>query len=326
MTERRVTVAVRGEPPATLVLRETQFGPVVSDGMLLHADRPVALQWVGHRASDDISALLGLMRAESFEAARESLAPFAVPGQTMVVVEAGPHGRAGRVIAAHLPRRANAPMPGLVCAPETMWALHDLVAGTQFYEVGDGIVASANDRPAETSVPVGFFFAPPERVHRLRDLLQREGLTLDDVRALPLDVLHPRALALRDALLARAPARQTEAMRVLAAWDGRYEASSRGALVFEVLVASLARRLIDKPTLRVFGTIWTGRLLVADRILDAPDSAVRAALAAAGRALRRYRNWGGVHRMALRHPLAALPVVGGRYASPATRPMAATTR
>ena len=138
MTERREQVGVKGQSPVTIVLQETRFGPVVSDCMLLRSPRPTALQWVGHHPSDEMTALLGLMRAQTWEAFRTSLGSFAVPGQTMVAVEAGPHGRAARVIAAHLPRRENAPMPGLVYPPEAMWALDDLVSGTDFFSVGEG--------------------------------------------------------------------------------------------------------------------------------------------------------------------------------------------
>ena len=316
VTERREQVPVRGRAPATIVLRETRFGPVVSDGMLLRADRPLALQWVGHRASDEMTALLGAMRAQTWEAFRAALGSFAIPGQTMVAVEAGPDGRAGRVIAAHLPRRENVPMPGLVHAPGAMWALDDLVMGTDFFSVGDQPVVSANDRPSDTTVPVGFFFAPPERMERLRSLLRHERVTPAEMRALPLDLLHPRALAMRDALLARMAPDGSEVRRVLAAWDGRYDAGSEGALVFEVMVAALARRLIRRRTREALSVIWTGRLLIAGRLVEAPPAAMRAAVAKAARARRRYRCWGGAHQISLRHPLAALPGVGRAYARP----------
>ena len=54
--------------------------------------------------------------------------------------------------------------------------------------------------------------------------------------------------------------------------------------------------------------------MLAQRIADAPQPAMRAALREAARVLRRYRSWGAAHRLSLRHPLAALPLVGRRYA------------
>ena len=79
MTERQEVVRVRGRPPVTLTLRETRFGPVVSDGLLFKSRRPMALRWVGHRASDEMSAMLGVMHARSMGrsfAPRSAASPF----------------------------------------------------------------------------------------------------------------------------------------------------------------------------------------------------------------------------------------------------------
>ena len=319
MTEREATIHVRGRPPVTRRLRETRFGPVVSDGMLMRSKRPVALRWVGHRASDEITCLLGVMRARDRTEFRAALRPFAVPGQTMLVVEAGPQGRASRVIAAHLPRRPNQPMAALVCPPGEAWPLDDLVfaADTDMAEVG--ALVSANDQPAPLPVPAGFFFSLPERAGRLRDLLRGPAVTAADMRAAQADLLQPRSLALRDVLLAKLPAppRQCQAAwTALAAWDGRYDTESAGALVFEATVAAIARRMIPRPTLALLTAIWSGRAIVADRVQHASPDAVAAGLRRAAHLLRRFGSWGAVHRLSLRHPLAALPVVGRWFAEP----------
>lgn len=315
ITERQEVVPVRGRPPVVLRLRDSRFGPVVSDGILLRSDRPLALRWVGHRPSDEMTAMLGVMRARDLDEFRAALGGFAVPGQTMVAVEAGPAGRAARVVAAHLPRRANAPMPRLVCAPDEIWSLDDLLPGTAFPAVEDGIVASANDRPGATPVPVGFFFSPPDRVRRLRALLdQASPVGPEAMRAMQLDVAQPGALALRDAFLSRLPpSPRCAAARALAGWDGSYDVGSQGALAFEALVGALARRVVPARTLVLLSAIWSGRALIAQRIAEAPPQALAAALRDADRVLRRRRTWGGAHRLALRHPFAALPLVGRWY-------------
>ncbi len=320
MQVREETISVRGGPAVTLRLRETRFGPVVSDGMLLRSRRPLALRWVGHRASDELSCLLGVMRARDRAEFRSAMRPFAVPGQTMLVVEAGGQGRAGRVIAAHLPRRANRPMASLVCAPGEVWSFDDLVhaADTDMAEAGP--LVSANDQPAGLPVPAGFFFSLPERARRMGALLDRPLVSAADMRALQADLLQPRSLALRDVLLARAgaaPARCRPAREALAAWDGRYDTESAGALVFEMMVAAIARRMIPKRELDTLGAIWSGRAIVADRVQHATPAMVAGGLRAGGRALRRFGTWGNVHRLGLRHPLAALPMVGRWFSEPA---------
>lgn len=151
----------------------------------------------------------------------------------------------------------------------------------------------------------------------MRALLETSDLPRPaDMRALQLDVMQPAALALRDALLPRLhpSVRQQDAARVLANWDGSYDRDSAGALMFEVVASGLARRLIPKNKLAVLSAIWSGRALMAQLIIGTPpaalETALKVALREAGRALRRYHRWGGVHRLELRHPLAALPGVG----------------
>ncbi|HYZ63331.1 MAG TPA: penicillin acylase family protein, partial [Acetobacteraceae bacterium] len=320
MTEREETIPVRGRPPAVVRVRETRFGPVVSDGMLLRSARPFALRWVGHAASDEITAMLGAMRARSLEELRAAMDGFAVPGQTMVAVEAGPAGRATRVIAAHLPRRANGPASGLVTARDQAWDLGDLVRAARLPQPEGDIVASANDRPADTPVPVGFFFSPRDRVRRILSLLEAATpVTAAAMRAMQLDVVHVEALSLRDKLvpLLRPTRRDLEVIRVLAEWDGAYDADSPGALAFETLVGALARRMVPEESLTLLTAVWTGRALIAERIAEAGPEIMQAALRDAARALRRYRNWGGAHLLTLRHPLALLPAVGRWFAYPA---------
>jgi penicillin amidase len=237
----------------------------------------------------------------------------------MVGVEAG--GRAGRVIAAHLPRRENGPAAGLIHDPGRVWELDDLVPAADFPSLSEEIVVSANDRPPDTPVPIGFFFSPQHRMRRLWALLEEAApVTAATMREVQLDVVQDGVLNLRDALLARLPAKDAT-VQVIAAWDGAYGTESRGALAFEALAGALARRRIPQPKLDLLSAIWTGRALIAQHVAGAPEAVFTAALQETARVLRRYRTWGSVHRLALRHPLAMLPVVGRWFAGPSL-PMA----
>jgi len=185
-----------------------------------------------------------------------------------------------------------------------------------------GFVASANDRPPDgaegPAVPVGFFFSPAERVRRMRDLLGgTELLGPEDMVALQADVRPPNAPKLRDLLLARVGPADGSAIAALRAWDGSYLSESAGALVFEVMLAELAARLGRSGAVAATTTVWTTRLLLAEDIAATSDAQLRpalhAAVQAAGRALRRYRYWGAMHRMRMRHHLGALPLLGRRF-------------
>lgn len=319
--ERDTTIRVRGGRDRVLKLRETELGPIISDGLVLRSRRPLALAWVGHRATDEMGAMLGVMRAASGAEFRTALGTFGIPAQNMIYAEAG--GRVGHLLAARLPRRPSADPADLVAHPDQATEWREL-AGTEelphWPDPDEGFVASANDRPAAGAIPVGFFFSPSDRVKRLRELLAGERkLNIEDLIASQLDVLGEGALRLRDMLLS-AIQPETEhfrAARALRTWDGSYGVDSEGAAAFELTLAAVADDLGKGGAFRPFQGVWTTRSLIAEEIGRTEASrlvaSVAKALDHADRELRRHGNWGGLHRLRLRHQLGAAPLIGRRF-------------
>jgi penicillin G amidase len=186
----------------------------------------------------------------------------------------------------------------------------------------EGFVASANERPVGEGPPVGWFFSSGRRAARMRALLADGAVSVAALCRLQMDVMDPSALPLRDAVLRllgqrRRPALRLRALRALAAWDGGYGADSAGALVFEVVVARLARALRPAPLRAVDAAGWTARALFAGDLAAAPPEPLRRpaerGLAAAARLLARHGAWGGVHRARPAHHLAAVPGLRRRF-------------
>jgi penicillin amidase len=320
-TTREETIRVRWSRPRRLRLRETAIGPVVSDGTLLRNERPLAMRWVGHRASDELTAMLGVLRARDWPQFRAALDGFALPGQTMVFAAAD--GRVGQLIAAHLPPRSGDP-PDLALAPDRAWPPERLDSSADLpasVDPPEGFIASANARP--DGAVVGFFFAPGDRLARLRDLLGgRDRLDIAALRRLQQDVRQPGVLPLRDRLLGLLRPRDPREQAVcdaLAQWDGSYAAGSRGALLFEALFGGIVRGLGLGGELALYESIWTSRRLLADAIARADPEALRRHAAHALRRLARLprgKTWGDVHRFRLGHAFAAIPLLGRRFRLP----------
>jgi penicillin amidase len=316
LSERVVDIPVRGAAVRTLRLRETPFGPVVSDGLLMRNEKPLALRWIGHRASDELSAMLGVMRARNFAGFRDALRGFAVPGQTMICADSD--GRVGKVLAVHMPRRRPVPAD-IVVQPENAWDFSDVADGSEmpvWSDPADGVVASANDRPDRGEITVGYFFSPPDRVMRLRALASAPGLRAEsDMRALQQDVRHEGALTARDGLLAFGPALPADFAQAWREWDGEYSVGSTGALAHELLMGYLMQRVFPEP--HGFSAVWGTRLLLLQSLLERPRDEVRRALEEAGREAargwRRWRSWGRVHRYRPAHHFGAAPVLGRRF-------------
>ena len=324
LTERYETIRVRGASPRRIRLRESSFGPVVSDGVLLRNASPIALRWVGHQPSDELSSMLALARARNWQEFCDALAGFALPGQNMLY--AGTDGRVGQLLAAHLPRRGTSRPPDLVADAARGSEWDDLATGRDLpveIDPAEGFVASANNRPAGAAIPIGFFFSPPDRVSRLRTLLGgAEKIAAADLQQLQQDVLQSSALGLRDFFLHRLdrrdrPAAQRRVLEALGGWDGSYASDSRGAAAFELLFAHVAAQLSLESRLAPYQAVWTTRHLLRREIAALPEprlkEALETALAATARRQLRLRDWGAMHRLRLRHLFAQVPLLGRRY-------------
>jgi len=326
---REEVIRVRGGTPVRFLVRETRWGPLVSDAVPM-AGGPFALRWVGHEPSDELSAMLGMNRARSFEDFAAAAELMAVPGQNFVVAEVS--GGVAKQIAGKYPRRPlGRRATGLTAAPDSLVHWQGFATARDFppeRNPNRGFVVSANDRPVEVPVPVGFFFSPVDRAERIAHVLAgARPVTRDVMAALQRDVRVVGSLLLRDKLLGAArdlpagtdrdlAAALAEVLPLIADWDGTYAAESRPALAFELLLAHLSEQRHNETERALYGAIWTARTLIARDLDIADPAALRAELAVAFRRaaqdLRRWRVWGDIHRLHLTHLLGALPVVGRR--------------
>lgn len=316
-------------------VRETRFGPVITDSPLVNSARPgetIALRWMGHQPSDEITAMLRMSQARDLDGFRTALDGFHVPGQNMIYADAA--GHIGQVMAVKLPDRAPTPPPDLLTPAEVAdgrdpWAT-TVTAGSlpAVFDPPSGFVASANNKPvegAEAGVAVGWHFSNDDRIARLRDLLSGDGrVGFDDLRALQQDVYMESAVALRDLLLDKLGAvsreltpAQTDIVAKIRDWNGHYAADSPGAVAFELTMVAFAERFLseDARTRISVGGRFDEQLGEMIGTTPAAEVApvIAAALEAAATRHRELPTWGDMHRLVLRHPLNFIPIVGGKY-------------
>jgi penicillin amidase len=103
----------------------------------------------------------------------------------------------------------------------------------------------------------------------------------------------------------------------LKGWDGDYGARSRGAAAYELVLSHLAHALFDADALAALAAGWRGRERLQAAIAAADDAqrdaALRSALIQAAEDFGQARDWGDLHRLVLRHPLALVPLISGFY-------------
>jgi penicillin amidase len=155
-------------------------------------------------------------------------------------------------VAGRIPVRPAANRRGVVDAsdPATGWTgwldelpRHDIPA--------DGQVVTANEHRGPESDPIGTRFAPPHRAARIHALLDgRDDLDAADFAAIHDDVLLLAAPVFQELVRGVSPGRAGLAVRdAILAWDGRMDASSRGAAAFAAWRSALTRRLVAEPVL-----------------------------------------------------------------------------
>jgi penicillin amidase len=307
-----------------VTIRRSTQGPIVSDTPFFPG-RPgevIALRWKGHEGSDEISAFLKVMQARGAQEFRKALESYGVAGQNMLC--ATRTGDICQVMAVHLPIRA-VPSDDLVRNPHDPAAVWHGEANAMTLPWAlnppEGLLASANNRPTETPIPVAYFFPLSERVERIYALLRtKQRLSLGDLAELQLDTFSAAALELKDNLVdvikaIGADRGQPAFIGRLETWDGGYEADSPGPVAFETLLYELAQRLYARGSGTAIEAIkaeWSylTRYLVSD-LQSLPQGGRAAllirALKAAAADSRRYMTWGDMHRMRVGYILANTP-------------------
>jgi penicillin amidase len=359
----REVIRVRGAADVAEDVLVTPRGPILTPPV---TGVPLALSlaavWLEPRP---LVGFFGVPTARSFAEFRKHFAAW--PVLPLNVMYADAEGTIGWQLVCEVPVRAggNGLIPRPADAPDSGWT------GTVPFEAmpfavnpACGYLATANDDPRwadgvreppgsveavagesndqgahapRSPRPwLGADFIADYRARRIRERLaaRATGWTAADCAALQLDVQSLPWREMRDAVLALAPAdpEARVALDLLAPWDGRVDADSPAAAVFELFLADMCVRVAKAKA----PTAWRAALgesgvgivetnLFADRrvghlarlLRERPDgwfaswpAELEAALAAAVRTLRRtagpgpgFWAWGHVRLLRLEHPL-----------------------
>lgn len=310
--------------------RVSPYGPLITDSPLVNDPngRRIALRWVGHGPSDELTAYMDGARARTVEEFRDAFAEYAIPGLAFVLASA--EGDIAIGTAAKLPNRPLSAPRDLVLdmpsagEPDPWDRIYRSVDLPWILNPDEGFLASANNPTAPADVPLTLFDTPPDRVSVLKAELSRaRNVDKEFMASLQRNTHSPSAVVLRNALVEAAGkmGRAGGLPPGIADWDGDYEIESAGALAFEAMTAALTPRVYkalgEEDVLEVVQRwSWFRVKLAADLRRLTPEQLVEiwpAALEEAKDTISEFGTWGQMHRLQLRHPLANAPLIGGRY-------------
>ena len=310
-------------------VRHTKYGPVISDSHLLPSakGKTLALKWIGHAPSDEITSMLKAGRAKNWDEFYKAFENFAVPAQNILYADA--KGNIGQLIASYVPRRTEkAPEDLIISTSEADEIWSEILNATQLphnLNPKEGFVASSNNKPVGDEVIIGYFFPIPDRIKRIKNFIaSRDKLGFKDMVDLQHDVHSESGVELRDILMEKIDALgfdDNEFLSLVRNWDGYYRIDSCAALAFHALYSALAPDFY-KAVGRENDLDWMRRsnymrIMLVNDLKQVDEKKLRhifeKAIRDASKTMKKYNVWGDAHRIKLKHFLGNLPIFGGRF-------------
>ena len=323
---RKVTIDRRFWFSAEREIRETAFGPIISDLAPVEEphDPPLALLWRGHDPSDEFTAFYDASRARTWDEFRKAFAPYAVSGQNMMFADRS--GNIGHVLAYEFQPAAG--LTALLPVSDPNNPSHRWGRGVPSTELpfglnpASGVLVSTNNTPVRTDPPMVLAGNANDRHDRITSLIQGQTEPLDVERALriQLDTYSAASHGLARAIVDRSRARSIDhaLLNDLSRWDGRYDIDSRGALVvqtvaFHLMEKGYADRYSEKVVAAMRRSSASTTLLSQDVASGSLDGHIAGALERAARDAPDGRSWGAIHTLKVSHWFGMAPLVGGSF-------------
>ena len=326
LDERKEQLKIRWWPNRTVTIRESRYGPVVSDTKFLQkAETPrLALKWRGHATSDEFTTFLSVNRASNWEEFRQAFKTYAVSGQNILYADV--HGNIGQLLALDFVPEATAAGEQFIGDPAlSAHRWRQSYNSTQLpvvFNPPDGFIVSTNNIPVVTDPPVSLLGNSNDRFSTITRRLQKhDPISAKELQAIQTDVYSNNSHALARAIVKQAPqSRQPvkSLLTILADWDGRYTTASQGAAALELVTYHLAKKyytdrygksiaqyLLRSPVVYRF----LSEDLAKHDMRDLVDKATRRA----SKDLAKYPTWGDLHFLRLKHPLGSVPLIGAKY-------------
>ena len=277
---REEVIQVRDSEPITIEVKETVYGPEVSD--TLGIDQAVALSSVSLQpANGNIEAIIGANQADSGEEFKNSVQSVTTPGSNLVYADT--EGNIGYIAPGQYPIRQPGHTGDFAVPGTGEFDWQGFIPDEDVPQVQNpesGFIVTANNKIVPDNYPyeINGTFSDGYRAERITELIEsKDKLSFEDMQEFQLDTVSLLYRDLKPVLEEIEPtSEQGRHWRDrLLAWDGELTFDSQEATVFEAWYSELNRlaaselvekEYIDKPAFIIEG-IQTG-----DPAFDSPGS------------------------------------------------------
>lgn len=352
------TIHIRGRQPLTVPVRYTHHGPIIT-ALLHNEERDLALCWTCHQPNNHLSSALKLNRAADWASFNEALRDWAFPPQNMVYADVtGNIGYTvpGQI---PLRQHGNGmtPAPGWDGRYDWQEQIpHENLPRT--LNPPTGVIATANNRVVDASYPhwlTGEWLSPYRAARILQRLQQDTPLSVSDHLAIQQDTVSLVAQRFLPLVLPHLAEQQLDGdlargCQLLQAWSGDMTVDSVAPTLYfgwlvhltrvvmeQALGAKLCDQLLSKTAVsqspgNPFHAIAYERLLewlettppdwvgsITQHIFPSYVKTFAVLRQQFGASWKGW-EWGKLHRLHVRHPLTAVPLLG-RFWQPRSIPV-----
>lgn len=307
----------------TVTIRETQYGPIISDSTFFETDQTLSLYWMGHQCSDEVTTFMKVLKSKNWDQFQSAFHNYRVLGLNYLYADK--NGNIGYVPAFSQP--INKSEERKLWYPQEEFG-SDIVWQQDLSRISNpkqGYLASSNNRPVQVKRDWGWFYAPNDRLIRMSMVIESlPQVSLEDLKKLHLDVHAPSATKWIRWIYRNVDksVQHHPTFQKLLQWDNAYDAEKIEPLLFEFFLFELSNGLLhheykEEASIRkiqqsTFMKEWIEKK-TSEFSLEERSKIFFNALEKASEKSSPFQNWGEFHQMRLQYLFGYVPWIGKMF-------------
>ena len=255
-------IKVKDEPDASIEIKETHRGPIISNIHAFNLMYPnsldknlnISMRWTGNDVSDEFFAFYSVNKANDWNSFKIAVSNFSVPGQNFVYADV--KGNIGYLCAAKLPiRSSNSPtfvFDGTTSGND--WkGFVPFDQMPMLFNPPQNFIASANNKTIKDfPYHISNLWEPSSRIERITELLTaKEKHSPEDFQTYQTDFVSPYAKDITKYMLQAFENKKvkdknlTEALALFKEWDGKFDAYYQAPAIYAVFLKHLLKNTFE---------------------------------------------------------------------------------
>lgn len=324
LTVTDATLSSRFSKDKKIQIRNSMYGPIITDSPYLQQiEHPLALYWLGHQPSDEITAYLQATRATNWSQFEKAFHSYGLLGLNYLYTDV--HGNIGYVPAYQQPLTKT--LEKKVTYPTTDFSpqVVDQAKLGRIYNPKQGFIASNNNRPLPVDRDWGWFYAPNDRILRQGELIHsKEIVTIQDLQELQTDTKSISAVSWMNWMKnnTQGNLHQNSLYVLLEKWDGHYDKEKIEPVIFELLLKEISPILLKthfqnpKSISQIEQSLFLKDLLIEYLMalnVESRSKIIETALEQIQSKTSSVMNWGQFHQVKVEYAFGQIPWIGKTF-------------